>query len=553
MKVKDYMRLAKVSLKSRKKSTRATVMGIAFGLILLMPIIFLGIGLNADLKKTINENPEMLYAQVQHHSTQDETPDTVGSAYDWYSESMPGSESGRYLQSIGKTALTYKVLDSNIFSNYGDSTALFMKYSIGDGALVRPNITVDHNGNGGNFSSSLAVTSGDVADTNSVLNPYFVSGYNAGFTGDGKGQIILSTKFIESIGLTAADVYDKEISIYYRDEGNVYMDDDKITDNPLANTSSYNEDRYLFKKYKVVGVMSVGGQIYGQTNDIFKQSMIATDASLYMKDGKTISPTINHQEGTEQDNNDKLYATYTMSKQELETLSAEYISTGANDFCLVDIIEEYREDGYGIESFKLNNIEVTHIQAEDYAGLYNIVNQLADRFTNIYGTESKQKVMNYTSDVFNTFVMIYTIFNYVFLILLAIGGIILFSAIVNLFNTIMHSVQSRKNYLGVMRAIGATSSTIPKLYLFETMRIFRRALTWVLIVGCGICVGMKIGLDVAFGYMSSALGVKLGISWMYIPITFGVLALLLAVCGIAFSYFCSRRISKQPITTVLEG
>ena len=92
MKVKDYMRLAKVSLKSRKKSTRATVMGIAFGLILLMPIIFLGIGLNADLKKTINENPEMLYAQVQHHSTQDETPDTVGSAYDWYSESMPGSD-----------------------------------------------------------------------------------------------------------------------------------------------------------------------------------------------------------------------------------------------------------------------------------------------------------------------------------------------------------------------------------------------------------------------------------------------------------------------------
>ena len=54
MKVKEYIRLGKISIKSRKKSTRNTVRGIAFGLIMLVPIVFFTLAFYLDLTDKIN-------------------------------------------------------------------------------------------------------------------------------------------------------------------------------------------------------------------------------------------------------------------------------------------------------------------------------------------------------------------------------------------------------------------------------------------------------------------------------------------------------------------
>ena len=56
MKYKDYVRLSKISLKARKKTTRSTVRGISFGLILLMPLLFIVIAFHIDLNKEVNKD-----------------------------------------------------------------------------------------------------------------------------------------------------------------------------------------------------------------------------------------------------------------------------------------------------------------------------------------------------------------------------------------------------------------------------------------------------------------------------------------------------------------
>ena len=54
MLIKDYIRLGRISIKSRKKSTRNTVRGIAFGLIVLVPVIYFTMAFYIGLLGAVN-------------------------------------------------------------------------------------------------------------------------------------------------------------------------------------------------------------------------------------------------------------------------------------------------------------------------------------------------------------------------------------------------------------------------------------------------------------------------------------------------------------------
>lgn len=55
MRFRDYVRLGRISLKNRKKSTRNTVCGISFGLTLLVAVLFFTLSFSVDLMNAINE------------------------------------------------------------------------------------------------------------------------------------------------------------------------------------------------------------------------------------------------------------------------------------------------------------------------------------------------------------------------------------------------------------------------------------------------------------------------------------------------------------------
>ncbi|MDE6967869.1 MAG: hypothetical protein K2P12_04345, partial [Clostridia bacterium] len=155
------------------------------------------------------------------------------------------------------------------------------------------------------------------------------------------------------------------------------------------------------------------------------------------------------------------------------------------------------------------------------------------------------------SEHYTMFGMINLVLTIVMSALSIFAGIVLFAALVNLFNTIMHSVSSRKNYLGVMRAIGARSSVIPKLYLFEVLRVFAMAFLWIAVIGGGICIGVKFLFDYLFE--GSALGITISISWGILPIALAVILALLLVVGVVYAIGCSWKLSRTPITETLEG
>jgi hypothetical protein len=104
-----------------------------------------------------------------------------------------------------------------------------------------------------------------------------------------------------------------------------------------------------------------------------------------------------------------------------------------------------------------------------------------------------------------------------------------------------------------MRAIGAKSNVIPKLYLAESITLFKRTFVWVTIFAGLLCTGIKIGLDYTFAYINNNgfLPYQISISAWYIPLSLLIGLVGLFILGFAFSYGCSRKIAKSPIMSIL--
>lgn len=62
-------------------------------------------------------------------------------------------------------------------------------------------------------------------------------------------------------------------------------------------------------------------------------------------------------------------------------------------------------------------------------------------------------------------------------------------------------------------------------------------------------------LDSAFAYINQTgmFPVELGVNIVYIPVAIGIGVVMLSLLGIIFSYGCSRKVSKSPITEVLSA
>ena len=114
MKVNDYWRLAKISLKARKKATRSTVSGMSISLIIIVPIIFAMVALYASILPQLNKNPETLYAIFQSGQK-----GVVTTSYNNYTyQSING---GRYVNTVNAKD------NSAVFENASFETLHYVK------------------------------------------------------------------------------------------------------------------------------------------------------------------------------------------------------------------------------------------------------------------------------------------------------------------------------------------------------------------------------------------------------------------------------------------
>ncbi|MDR1092615.1 MAG: hypothetical protein LBL66_00530, partial [Clostridiales bacterium] len=274
MKTKELFRIAKISLAARKKSTRNTVRGIAFGLILLIPVLFIATGVFGDLNNKINKNPEVLYAEFPaaaaraavRDKEQGENPNdyqiSYGTAKSIF-DKIQTPEKIIYEQVTAK--FNYNVMTAR--SETGEAPVFDFTFNDADGS---PSSEMSHlyvdevkfkefeddgkNSLNAGLEPEYSKTSFEVpfaaimdldasgrvdftpAKYAKKFGGIFVPGCGAGFTNGGKGQVVLSETFVKAIGGTAAGVYGKNFTIRYENSN---------TDRIFINPDSVVNDNFV--------------------------------------------------------------------------------------------------------------------------------------------------------------------------------------------------------------------------------------------------------------------------------------------------------------------
>lgn len=545
MKLKDYWRLAKISLKARKKTTRNTVAGIAFSLIIITPLLFAMVGLNMTINGQLNESPEQLVATFISSAKGEEIEESGHNGWrydDRLTSASAMSDHTKYFQNASITTINYAVGTKVVDTYYEEDTTIAYKERIiiqGDDTKYNLQFEKKEEQIAESYKqvTTMAVLKeDDFAKFTSFMSQVKIKGNYKGFTGDGKRQVIVSKNYLKMAGLTPDDVFNKKISVYFEDNSN-YKRTVIINDNEV---DMYKINHFLFQEFEVVGV--IDGQEYDY-DDLRRADMIFTKASYYDSTGKAVLDSEYEQ------NSDKGYTIKQGDYKAKDERSKDYVFPGASYYNPRYVIQIYNDDA---SRWDYGNIEknVYLYQAKSYDDLIKQTNKVFnDEYSNSYANK-ESFIGECTTPFVSQFQLVYKIFTIASLIGSVFGGVILFAALVNLFNSVKHSVDSRMNYLGVMKAIGAKDSTIPKLYFFEVLRIFLRAYIWILIIGSAICVGIKILVD----YLTRTidLSIVISISWATIPIVMGVLAAVLVVVGFVYSFGCTYVVSKRPITTMLE-
>ncbi len=565
MKAKDYRRLAKLSLASRKSTARSTVRGMSFGLILLIPVIFVAGALFGDLNAQINKNPDTLYASIKVAAERTGVPDYKGE-YDYI---ISNSHAGG-IEAAAEGSEVFRF--EQLYARGGYEDQPWYACSVNSGELIPGtmpreridphNVMYDYSARA--FAALLPGGKDFVPQklSKNYADGVFVPGMDKGFTGDGKGQVILSQMLLDHLELELEDVYGKSFSLMYVDGyggGNVthntiVIDNDN---NPANNTfesissgEMYMNSKmlYLCQDFEVVGIIRSEVTEFATKSSSgashMSNFMLFTNASAQLPDGKMLEPVITFYEHEEEAYNFQLLATYTQSESEFEELNKTYIAMGANNF--TSVIQ------YPVDK-KLFTQESLFIDTPSYAHLDSVMDGLRSELSFFIDDENSYMLSSFSSQIYSQLKMVYEIFTYMVMFLSIMGGIIFFAAVVNLFNSIVHSVDSRKYYLAVMRAIGAKDNMIPKLYMAESLTLFRRMLVWVLIFATAICAGIKLLLDQLFGYVnqSGIFPYTITINPWYIPIAIGAGLAVVLVLGFLFSWGCSRSVSKRPIMSLL--
>lgn len=540
MKFKDYIRLGKISVKSRKKSTRNTAFGLSFALILLIPIIFFTLSFTIDLTTKVNERKTISTFDIE----------TISERESIYSV---GFSSGLL---IGQNDLK-SIIDNDSVEEYTGYE--YLNFSYRERKNVGLKFSVDNmnfeysyddlNNNNIYVKNSIKVlTSGTNPIGSSYVHDLTKGGLSSftgkGFTGNGKGQIIVSEYLLSKKGLSASNVIGKKLSLYAsltNMENNIFIDNDNNPNNQFdPNKGEYYESEYkIIKDFEIVGVVSEDyyKMNYKTRND---SHFFITGSSLYVDNEAKYKPIITEiespYEGDKHDDMKFYLATY---KEDISN-----IIESANEEKMIPLL---------MPSITYNSNNPT-APITTYRVVYNNFSEASkvdDKITSIGKTLGNNAYNPFASSEFQSFKMLDTIGTYMALGLSIFAGIILFATLLNLYNTINYSVESRRNFIGMMRAIGQKNISIVKSYIVEILLIFRKALLWILLFSAPLSFLLKFGIDQIFINNDNPLPITISLDFTYYFITLGVVLVFSLLIALLFSYVCCRPVTKKSILDVL--
>jgi ABC-type antimicrobial peptide transport system permease subunit len=565
MKLSDYIRLGRISIKARKKSTKNTVFGMAFGLILLVPMIFFAVAFYSDLSKQVNsvKTASELYIPLKNVN------DASGSTpYKEYTSNSEGQE-GLPAYAFNEDLLELDEVSEYMMCEYSN---MYLKQSYMNLHIGSETFSLyDEDNQGGNFygmntmkivfpekSSSIMFTDNELIDYKKMTgkNSPFINICNKGFTEStkGKGEIILSEPLLNQWGIDEEDIANKEISIAYPEilmgsySSYYAIDNDYIPSNEFEQFSGNPEDEvkvqlYLVYKFKVVGILK--SDYYELPGKLNEPHIWVTSPSVYFTEGKDDYATLDYALTDMEDFGTIL--TFNRHIDEMYELNRD----GGYMFRLQGICDRYIErwSRSGNRAFELNPMRLK-LQIKDYSLLSEFIPKIKNILKSAYNDmPSNDFTSTIANEIYNQFMIIDMVGKILILVFSAIGGIIFFTNMLNLLNTVRYSVESRKNYIGVMRAIGAKSKVIPKLYIVEIMIIFFKTFIWVSIFATLISYGLKFGLDKGFEYMAVIASFK--VNFIYYPLSLGAAFLVTTIIGTFFARVSCKLTAYQPILKTL--
>lgn len=558
MKYKDYKRLAKVSLKARKKTTRSTVRGISFGLILLMPLLFIVIAFHLDLNKEVNKDASIRVFNLSYVKELSSQDSYIQSIKDEYSEKVYDIKGIENIIKYNQYTFSNKVQEWNEELQTYEYKSPF-NISIGSNSISLDHYFEEQSEMNQN-EVGIQVIDTSVGDGVFIKADHQMAEGNAlvagsGFSSNSANEIMISSKILEHYNLTVEDVLNKNMTITYE-----LSYPDRATTSKTDITSSSLQPYSgvpltVLKDYKVVGIYDArlyNSQVrldmqkeYYQENSVYETYFWLTRDSLYGSSDKSYLPelvTIEDDEGE--------YVRVENGYYYSDTPINLSKNARNNGKAFIPLGMGVSQNNYGNNVIPLYN---TLVEFESYSDANNAVSVISSILEmGATGIDDPSISDNYAPDTFNNYRMFYNAFTYVCIVLAIFGGVIFFATLLNLYNTIHYSVQSRRNYLGMIRAIGMRGIDVIKMYFVEIFQIFKRSYIWSAIFGGGICFGISFLFKMIMESDAAAIiTIDLSLNPIYILVAFLILVVANTIISIAFALIACHSVANKPVLEVL--
>ena len=556
MKAKDYGRLARLSLKSRKKTTRQTVVGISFGLILLFPLLFIIMAFYGGFTQEINRDAGSRTFNINYVDKKLSNPNNT-SITACYSE---------YKSTIENVKGINKTLDYTLNLTIVDE-------------LTPASFSID-GGKATNFNWNRRInrtTVGTVViDSADAHDPFISADYwggarariplmagNTFSEGNSKGEVMVSSAFCTTYDIDQTSIVGRKLTFntYTEPYGMSFSSSETEINDTIG--LRYSRNVACFKEYTVVGVFN--SQIYNK-NTVRKN---AATIGNYQEDAKNANIYF----WISSDSLDPTGASYPTYKgvTKTETWDGEE-HTYYNEFAYypehpLTIGKTVTGDGYAYFPIGLGvvnnscfdmNYKVTEMV--EY-GTFDIAKAAYNEILTYYEDSYDPAVIENASVQGSTFapatfvvyLQFYDIFLYVSLGLAVLGGVIFVATLLNLINTLHFSIKSMKGFLGICRAEGLRRNGVIRLFLNQILWIFFYAYIATAILGTGICVGIIFGFNGAVsGLFEEMSSITVTLQWYYIPIALGILVVVTTLLSLIFAVLLAGKTSRTPVLEILS-
>lgn len=240
MRTREFIELAIRSNKLNKKSNRKAIRGLIIGFTLLIPVLTLLFSVNGSITNHIDKNPYLLNYEAKFFNYRTPSEDFGEKNGNLYKIFIAGSQHIDYVTDNNniERSIIYESYDFNGF--FLEENEPPMQYSIAGGNLN--NIAFRQ-------ESYISIIDLDKSDsifpqnyTEYFPGGIFLKGYDKGFSGNGKQEVVVSENFLIDNGLKPDDIYLKTLSV--KSHNKMYLED------------GYNTvEGYICQNYRVVGIV----------------------------------------------------------------------------------------------------------------------------------------------------------------------------------------------------------------------------------------------------------------------------------------------------------